>query len=134
MVGHGTSLTRTAGPGILPSMIRRSIRSVAAALLVALLGILNTGMPSHSHETDRPETTHWHAAISADSHSHGVMLLEAAERVPATGVQAPALAILIEATPVAAPVRRVHNFDAAPLRPSERGPPPAAPRAPPQLI
>ncbi|MEX1182147.1 MAG: hypothetical protein WEF86_02855 [Gemmatimonadota bacterium] len=101
---------------------------------MALLGILNTGMPSHSHETDRPETTHGDAAISADSHSHGVILLDAAERVPSTSAQVAALAVEIETTFIAAPDRRLHTFDAAPLRPSERGPPPAAPRAPPQLI
>lgn len=115
-------------------MIRRSNRSITAALLVALLGTLKTGMPSHSHETDRPETTHGHAAIGADSHSHGVILLDAAERVPSTSAQIPALAVEVRTTSVGAPDRRLHTFDAAPLRPSERGPPSAAPRAPPQLI
>lgn len=114
-------------------MIRRSVRSITAALLVALLGILNSGVPSHSHETDRPSTTHGHATISAESHSHGVILLEATERVPATSAQVPALAVEIETTSVDAPNRRIQTFDAGPIRPSERGPPPAAPRAPPQF-
>jgi hypothetical protein len=113
-------------------MIRRSVRSITAVLLVALLGILNSGVPSHSHETDRPAAMHDHATISADSHSHGVILLDVEERVPSTSAQVPALAIRIEATSVVAPDRRLHTFEAAPLRPSERGPPPAAPRAPPQ--
>jgi hypothetical protein len=115
-------------------MIRRSARSVTAALLVALLGILNTGMPSHSHETDRPDTTYGYAAISADTHSHGARLLDAAERVPSTSTQVPAIAVGIDEASVAAPDRRLQTFHAPPLRPSERGPPPAAPRAPPQLI
>ena len=115
-------------------MIRRSARSVMAALLVALLGILNTGLPSHGHEIDRPATTHGHAAISADTHSHGVILIDAADRVPSMSAQVPAAAVGIDAAAVAAPDRRLQTFDAAPLRPSERGPPQAAPRAPPQLI
>jgi hypothetical protein len=116
-------------------MIRLSVRSVTAALLVALLGTLNTGMPSHSHETDRPETQGY-TAISADAHSHGVMLLGAAERerVPSTSTQVPAIAVGIDAALVAASERRLQTLHAAPLRPSERGPPPSAPRAPPQLI
>jgi hypothetical protein len=115
-------------------MICRSARSITAALLVALLGILNTGMPSHSHETDRLETARGHAAISADSHSHGVILLEAAERMPSTTAHLPALVVRIDITSIAASDRSHQTFGAAPLRPSERGPPPAAPRAPPQLI
>jgi hypothetical protein len=115
-------------------MIRRYARSVTAALLMALLGILNTGMPSHSHETDRPETTPGYALISADFHSHGVTLVDAADRVPSTSTQAPAETVGIDAASIAAPDRRLQTFHAPPLRPSERGPPPSAPRAPPQLI
>jgi hypothetical protein len=115
-------------------MIPRPVRSITAALLVALLGILHSGIPSHSHETDRPEAIQGGVAISADTHSHGVILLDVAERVPATGAQFPLPAVRSEATSAAAPEDRLHTFDAAPLRPSERGPPPAAPRAPPQHI
>ncbi|CAN5690448.1 hypothetical protein BH23GEM9_BH23GEM9_14540 [soil metagenome] len=115
-------------------MIPRPVRSITAAVLVALLGILHSGIPSHSHAADRPEATQGGVAISADSHSHGVILLDTAERVPATSAQVPAAAVRIEATSAAAPDRAANNFDAAPLRPSERGPPPAAPRAPPQQI
>jgi hypothetical protein len=115
-------------------MIPRPFRSITAALLVALLGILHSGIPSHSHETDRPEAIQGGVTISADSHSHGVVLVDAAERLPATGAQFPLPAVRIEATSAAAPEGGLHTFDAAPLSPSERGPPPAAPRAPPQHI
>jgi hypothetical protein len=115
-------------------MIPRPIRSITAALLVALLGILHGGMPSHSHETDRLETVQGGVAISAETHSHGVILLDAAERVPATSVDVPFPAVRLEAAHATAAVRSVQGFDAVPLRPSERGPPPAAPRAPPRFI
>jgi hypothetical protein len=115
-------------------MIRRSVRSTTAALLVVLIGILNTGMPSHSHESDEREASSGHVTVSGDSHSHGVILIDSEERVPSPSVRVPALAIRIETTSITAPDRRLHTFEAAPLRPSERGPPPASPRAPPQLI
>jgi hypothetical protein len=115
-------------------MIPRPIRSITAGLLVALLSILHGGMPSHSHETDPPETVQGGIGISADTHSHGVILLDSAERVPATSDEFPFPAVRIEATSAAATDRAVHGFDAVPLRPSERGPPSAAPRAPPQFI
>lgn len=115
-------------------MIRRSIRTMTAALLVALLGILNSGVPSHSHETDGPATRNGHATISAESHSHGVILVEASEQVASTNAQVAVLAVEFDTTAVDGPDRRLQTFDAAPIRPSERGPPPAAPRAPPQFI
>jgi hypothetical protein len=115
-------------------MIPRQIRSITAALLVALLSVLHGGMPSHSHETDTPEAIRGGIGISADTHSHGVILLDAAERVPATSDEFPFPAVRIEATVAAATDRTVRGFDAVPLRPSERGPPSAAPRAPPQFI
>jgi hypothetical protein len=115
-------------------MIRESIRSITATVLVVVLGILHTGMPSHSHDTDRREAAEDSVTIRADSHAHGVILFDAAQRVPATGAQLPVAAVRIEASTAPIPDRRVHLVGAAPLRPSERGPPPAAPRAPPQLI
>lgn len=115
-------------------MIRRYVRSTTAALLVVLIGILNSGMPSHSHESEQHEASQGHVTVSADTHSHGVILLDAEERVPSASAQVPALAIRIETTSVVAPDRRLHTFETAPLRPSERGPPPSSPRAPPQII
>jgi hypothetical protein len=115
-------------------MIRRSCRSITAAVLVLVLGILHTGMPTHGHDTAQPEVPGDGVTIVADSHSHGVMLVEAAERVPASGAQLPAVPTRSAAVATPTPDRRVHLFGAAPLRPSERGPPPAAPRAPPQFI
>jgi hypothetical protein len=114
-------------------MIRRSVRSTTTALLLVVLGTLNTGLPSHSHEPDECRAC-GNVAVSADVHSHGVILVDAAARVPATHVQLPALASRIDALPADPPARRVRTCDAAPLPPSERGPPPAAPRAPPQLV
>jgi hypothetical protein len=116
-----------------PAMIRGPLRSITAAVLVIVLGILHTGVPSHSHDTDQRDARQDGIAIRADSHSHGVILLDAAERVPATGAQLPVPAVRIDASAAPAPERLVHLFGASPLRPSERGPPPAAPRAPPQL-
>jgi hypothetical protein len=115
-------------------MIRGPIRSITAAVLVLVLGILHTGMPTHGHDTVQPDEPGDGVTIVADSHSHGVILVEAAERVPATGAQLPVPPTRIAAAATPTPDRRVHLFGAAPLRPSERGPPPAAPRAPPQFI
>jgi hypothetical protein len=115
-------------------MVQGSIRSITAAVLVLVLGILHTGMPSHTHDADRRETGENGVTIRADSHDHRVILVDAAERVPATSPHLPVPAVQVEASAAPAPDRRVHLFGAAPLRPSERGPPPAAPRAPPTLV
>jgi hypothetical protein len=115
-------------------MNRGSIRSTTAAVLVLVLGILHTGMPSHSHDTDQRDARQEGIAIRADFHSHGVIVLDGAERVPATSAQLPVPASRMEVSAALAPEGLVHLFSAAPLRPSERGPPPAAPRAPPQLL
>jgi hypothetical protein len=114
-------------------MIRGPFRSITTAVLMMVLGILHSGLPSHSHDTDQRDARQAGSAIRADSHSHGVILLDAAERVPATSAQLPIPAVGVEAFAAPAPERHVHLFGAAPLRPSERGPPPAAPRAPPQF-
>jgi hypothetical protein len=119
--------------GMIRGMIPRPMRSITAAMLVALLGILHSGLPSHSHDTGRAEAIPGEVAISADAHSHGVILLDATEQVPATGAQVPLPAVRIQAPFPAPPARGVRSFGAAPLRPSERGPPPAAPRAPPHF-
>jgi hypothetical protein len=114
-------------------MIPGAVRSITAAVMVLVLGILHSGMPSHSHDSDERDARQVGVTVHADSHSHGVILLDAAERVPAPAAQLPVPPVRIEASPPAAPDHGVHLFGAAPLRPSERGPPPAAPRAPPQL-
>jgi hypothetical protein len=120
--------------GMLSVMIPRPIRSITAALLVALLGILHGGMPSHSHEADRPDAVPGVVAISAAAHAHGVILLDTAERIPATSAEFPVPAVRPDTASAALTERSVDGYDAAPLRPSERGPPPAAPRAPPRFI
>jgi hypothetical protein len=115
-------------------MFPRPLRSITAGLLIVLLGILHSGVPSHNHETDTPAAAHDGVQLSAHTHYHGVILLDAAERVPATSAEFSVPAVRLEATPAPTHDRRASHFDAAPLRPSERGPPPAAPRAPPHFV
>jgi hypothetical protein len=118
---------------MIPTMIRGTVRAITAAVLVMVLGILHTGMPSHSHDADPRDASQDGVAIRAESHSHGVILLDGAERVPAVGAQFPVSVVRIEASSPAAPDPGADVFGTAPLRPSGRGPPPAAPRAPPKL-
>lgn len=113
-------------------MRRRLFRSVTAACLALLLGLLQTGVPSHGHETDAVGTTSGEA-IRADSHTHGVTLVEQAERVLSTPVVLPALAATAQNTGFETPAGMLAVVYATPLRPLGRAPPPAnASRAPPQ--
>jgi hypothetical protein len=110
----------------------RLLRSVTAAWLALLLGLLQTGLPSHSHETDAVGTTGG-AVVRAEHHTHGVTLVEQAERVQSTPVLLPALAAPAQNTGFEAPAGTFAVAHATPLRPLGRAPPPAnASRAPPQ--
>jgi hypothetical protein len=112
----------------------RFLRSSTALCLVALLGALGTGLPSHHHE-DAPELSHALSdslpdVYSADHHAHGTQLVDQDQRVPAAGVEfvAPAaLTDLLFTIPVAAVDLPRSNVP----RPMERAPPAVAPRAPP---
>jgi hypothetical protein len=112
----------------------RTLRRGTAACLVALLGVLGTGLPSHHHESpEKSAQTAANHVLNAEHHSHGTVLVEQAERVQSNAPQlgpAPvqwfAFATPGIIRPVAAAIR--------PLRPLERGPPPGAPRAPPRVF
>jgi hypothetical protein len=114
-------------------MRSRSLRSLTAAWQVVILGVLHTGLPSHSHEFERPESASDQPVIRADHHHHGTQLVEQAERVQSAPVQ-------LAATPltragVTLPTVKYNSaaYRNTPLRPLERAPPPGAPRAPPQF-
>ena len=114
-------------------MLSRPFRSVTAAWLVAVLGVLHTGLPTHSHEVERPESAGDHPVVRADHHGHGTQLIEQAERVQSSPVQLAATPLTIERVtfPTISYTATYHN---TPLRPRERAPPPGAPRAPPMFI
>lgn len=106
----------------------RSFRATAVFLL-ALSGALSTGLPSHHHEDAAPADTDVRL-VSADHHSHGMQLVEQDERTP-SGTPQMAAAFLSEIQLPAPPVAPVEPVEAGALRPTERAPPPGAPRAPP---
>lgn len=104
------------------------LRSVTAVCLLTLFGVLGTGVPTHSHEA--PVQNEGLQLLSADHHGHGTELVEQDERTPSGGPQitaAPAVDVLF-APPTDAPVE-IRGAEL--LRPTERAPPPGAPRAPP---
>lgn len=114
-------------------MRSRSLRSLTAVCLVTVLGVLHTGLPSHSHEPERSEAAVDHPTIGADHHQHGTQLVEQTERVQS----APVHLVAPPLTPGGVTFPTVASTDAyysRPLRPLERAPPPGAPRAPPQII
>jgi len=110
----------------------RLVRSGTALCLVALLGALGTGLPSHHHEgaTAGADTASY--LVAFDHHSHGTLLVEQNERAPSASVElASRVAVVVGVTPaVGAPA---DLFESDPLRPMERAPPPGAPRAPPRI-
>lgn len=93
------------------------------------MAALSTGLPSHHHQDPGPAEADLRL-VSTDHHSHGTQLVEQDERAPSGTLQmvtrtasdmrfaAPAL---FSVTPTVARV----------FRPTERAPPPGAPRAPP---
>jgi hypothetical protein len=101
--------------------------------LVAVLGVLHTGLPSHSHEVERTEAAGDHPSIRADHHQHGTQLIEQAERVQSAPVHLDAPPF----TPAGVTFPTVNYtgaYHSTPIRPQERAPPPGAARAPPQFI
>jgi hypothetical protein len=102
-----------------------------AAWLIVLLGVLHTGLPSHSHEVE-PADTASGDVLRADHHSHGTILLEQTERVQSAPVQLPAPPAAVERAAFRPSLRTLAAVHVAPLRPRGRAPPPGhAPRAPP---
>lgn len=110
----------------------RRLRSTAASCLVGLLGVLTSGLPSHSH-TGFAEHGDAHHVIQADHHAHGTLLVEQDVRIQTT---APAIAAPTAMTmpgPGGGVIAMAPPGTASILRPRERAPPPHAPRAPPVL-
>jgi hypothetical protein len=110
----------------------RTFRSRIASSLVALLGALATGLPSHQHEGSSNHADQHHS-IAADLHSHGTLLVDQEDRVQSAP---PELAVATELT-LEVPVRAVRVVIPAHrdfLSARERAPPPGAPRAPPPSV
>lgn len=109
-----------------------TLRRATAACMLALLGVLGTGLPSHHHKSpvaaERADVS-----IAADHHAHGALLLEQPERLRSTGPQIAAPAVVFSLVVVPELVRVTRPAD-EPLRPLERAPPPGAPRAPPRHV
>jgi hypothetical protein len=113
-------------------MLPRSIRSATAAWLVLLLGVLQTGLPSHSHDVEAPESPSGQV-LRADHHAHGVTLVEQLERVQSTPLQLPVPAAAVRGAAFRPHLCASTAVHSTPLRPLGRAPPPAhASRAPPQ--
>jgi hypothetical protein len=109
----------------------RLIRSLIAAWLVVLLGVLHTGMPSHSH--DLPDAVNDGQVLRADQHAHGTLLLEQAERIQSHAAEFAALPATADRVAARLPVRTHAAIHTMPLRPPARAPPPSnASRAPPR--
>jgi hypothetical protein len=115
-------------------MLPRAIRSITAAGLVLLLGVLHTGLPSHSHERSGRAATLQQLIVDADHHAHGTLLVEQMDRVQSTPVQLAAQIVSLADAAFSPPAPSLTEEHGTALRPSERGPPPAAPRAPPQPL
>lgn len=113
-------------------MYPRSLRSATATWLILLLGVLHTGLPSHSHHSERPDLAPDHQLVSADHHSHGTILVEQAERVQSSPVQLAVTPPSLDGVDFFAAVHRLASDQPTLLRPSGRAPPQGAPRAPPQ--
>jgi len=111
-------------------LFARRFRSTAASCLAGLLGVLTSGLPSHSH-TGFADHGDAHHVIQADHHAHGTQLVEQDVRIQTTvpaiaaptvsSMPGPGAAVITMAPPRTGPIRR----------PRERAPPPDAPRAPP---
>jgi hypothetical protein len=109
------------------------IRSTTAAFLVALLGVLGTGLPSHHHEGPDPSTGSEHHLVAPDHHSHGTQIVEQDERTPAGPLQLPVLAgAVARVAPEATTAVDAPEQDVP--RPMERAPPPGDARAPPSTV
>lgn len=100
-----------------------------AVLLLALSGALSTGLPSHHHEDAAPADRDVQL-VSADHHSHGTRLVDQDERTP-SGTPQMAVVFRSDIELPAPPTAAVAPVAVRALRPSERAPPPGAPRAPP---
>lgn len=107
------------------------LRSVTATFLLALFGVLGTGVPSHHHEAPAPNEGL--ELLAADHHSHGTELVEQKERAPSGGPHiATAHPVDVLLTPATDAPVEIRGADL--LRPTERAPPPGAPRAPPHSV
>lgn len=98
-------------------------------MLLALSGALSTGLPSHHHGDAGPGNA-FVSVASADHHSHGTQLVEQDERTPSATLQM-AVASRSDIELPAPPTATVAPVAAGAVRPTERAPPPGAPRAPP---
>ncbi|HUF67004.1 MAG TPA: hypothetical protein VMM79_00035 [Longimicrobiales bacterium] len=108
----------------------RCLRSSTALCLVALLGALGTGLPSHHHDDAPKPSDSLPGVSSADHHAHGTQLVDLDQRVPAAGVEFVAPAALTDLL-FTIPVAAVDLPRSDVPRPMERAPPAVAPRAPP---
>jgi hypothetical protein len=105
-------------------------RAATAASLLALLGALSTGLPSHHHGRAH-EADASHGLLSADHHAHGSELVDQDERAPAAPILfvVPPAAGLASMPPPASP-QDPPGGELPAAR--QRAPPPGAPRAPPR--
>lgn len=97
------------------------------------MGALSTGLPTHHHDrsdrVSRPDVV----AIGADRHAHGSVLVEQGDKLRTDTPPLAVASFAIEDIAHAPTVRPVGIATEA-YHPTERSPPPSAPRAPPYLI
>ena len=107
------------------------LRTTTAFCLLALLGALGTGLPSHHHAGPSSPLDR-EVSLTGDHHSHATQLVEQDDRTPSGAPYIAAAATAdVELAPPVGPTTELS--DAGPLRPTERAPPPGAPRAPPSV-
>jgi hypothetical protein len=123
-------LTASCSPAILRSMRPRPLFRLQAFLLVALTGVLGTGVPSHHHERSDVGPI----LVDGGYHGHGTQLVDPGDRqtseLVVVALPAAATSYVGEAQPA---------LSVAPLpapRPVARGQPPPSdrPRAPPVSV
>jgi hypothetical protein len=107
----------------------RPVRTLTAACLLILMGVLSTGLPSHHHD-DPGRAGAELRLVSSDHHSHGTQLVEQDDGAPSATPEL--VARIVQLVEPRAPVMAsMTPASVHPIRPTERAPPPHAPRAPP---
>jgi hypothetical protein len=125
------NLTRRISRSIIFPMRRTRPFHATALGLLALMGALSTGLPSHHHRDSGPADADLRL-VSADHHSHGTQLVEQDERAPSNTLQM-VTGIASDVDFAAPAALSVTPTPTRVIRPTERAPPPGAPRAPPLL-
>lgn len=124
--GVDSNVTADEDPAMRRSLSKRSL----ACLLLLILGVLGTGLPSHSHVGPGDDVGE---IVASDHHGHGVVLAEQMDRIPTVSAVS-----VVPAETTSIPDYPVLIVPADPPSqgdlPHERAPPSTSPRAPPLSV